>query len=147
MTRRTLGERFWEQIQKTETCWLWTGSLTRGGYGQIRADGRLQYVHRISCALVGHPIPEDLTADHLCRVRNCVNPDHIEAVSFRENVLRGIGPTADNARRGLCKKGHQLLQLFTEHRRDCRECTRERSRAGQARIRERKRKTASEKTK
>lgn len=137
MIKQDLAIRFWAKVEKTSSCWFWKGSLTRGGYGQIRVNGKLVYVHRLACAISGRPIPEGETADHLCRQRNCVNPDHIESVTFRENILRGIGPTAINARRTTCKKGHELLHLFNEHRRDCIECTRKRTREAQRRYRER----------
>ena len=81
-------------------------------------------------ALVG-PIPKDLCIDHLCRVRNCVNPAHLEPVTVRENILRGNGPTAVNARKQLCKYGHRLFgrNLYQKPRhgwpaRECRTCNR-----------------------
>lgn len=143
MIQRDAASRLWAKVVKTDSCWLWTGSQTRGGYGQIRVNGKLVYVHRFACEAMGRPIPPDLTADHLCRVRHCVNPDHIEAVTFKENVLRGIGPTAENARREVCAKGHRLLRLFSAHRRDCRECTRRRVRESQRRYLAKKRERAN----
>ena len=87
--------------------------------------------HRVSYeALVG-PIPKDLCIDHLCRVRNCVNPAHLEPVTVRENILRGNGPTAVNARKAFCKRGHPLFgeNLYRKVRngwpaRECRACKR-----------------------
>ncbi len=115
-------------------CWIWMGGCTSGGYGQLRvggrADGRVVYAHRLSCELTGRPIPSGMTADHLCRQRRCVNPDHIEAVTLRVNVLRGAGPTAENARRVICAQGHPLE--FNGRSRECRECRLEVNRRNRA---------------
>ena len=73
-------------------CWLWTGSRTRDGYGLIttREGGkqRRSYVHRIAYVKVHGFIPDGLEIDHLCRVRNCFNPSHLEAVTHAENLRR-----------------------------------------------------------
>src|SRR3989304_2992011 len=77
----------------------------RSGYGRVWCNGRMQMVHRLIYeALVG-PIPNGLTIDHLCRVRRCVNPDHMEPVTMLVNCLRGEGPTAKQARQTHCKNG------------------------------------------
>lgn len=115
-------------------CWLHLGCKTHGGYVQIKVDGKPVYVHLLSCALAGRPIPPSQTGDHLCRVRHCIRPDHIEPVTFRENVLRGVGPTAMNARRTKCRFGHQLEHLHVG-RRDCRICSRRRGRSATRRYR------------
>lgn len=89
-------------------CWLWGASGNRSGYGQVRADGRLQVAHRVVYGLLVGKIPEGLTLDHICRNRACVNPDHLEPVSGKENILRGKGPCALNAAKTHCKRGHPL---------------------------------------
>jgi hypothetical protein len=75
--------------------------------------------------LVG-PIPDGLVLDHLCRVRNCVRPEHLEVVTFRENVLRGEGSSANRARQTHCYKGHLLEgeNVYTPHngKRGCKTC-------------------------
>lgn len=80
------------------------------GYGRIRGSVKgVEYhffAHRRIYEMLRGPVPDDLTLDHLCRVRHCVNPAHLEPVSNRENVLRGVGPTAENARRTHCRRGH-----------------------------------------
>ena len=99
---------FWEKVEKTETCWLWTAALTRDGYGNVKLyGGRASgLAHRVAYQLVKGAIPAPLTLDHLCRVRHCVNPDHLEPVSRRVNTLRGVAPAAQQARQTRCKNGH-----------------------------------------
>lgn len=110
-------------------CWLWQGSLDQDGYGQIRFDGRKWRVHRASYAMHVGPIPEGLVIDHLCRVRSCVNPAHLEAVTDEENRMRGEGNDANARRNGACVNGHAYTPANTYHReggRQCRACARER---------------------
>jgi hypothetical protein len=104
----TLPERFWSKVQLRPTgCWEWTASLSTG-YGQCFIGGRVDKAHRVTyMALVG-PIPEGLVLDHLCRNRACCNPEHLEPVSNKENILRGVSPSANQARRTHCRKGHPL---------------------------------------
>src|SRR3990172_4211550 len=70
-------------------CWLWAGNLDTPGYGQISSLGRKVLAHRLSYIFLRGPIPRGLQIDHLCRVRSCVNPDHMELVTSRENASRG----------------------------------------------------------
>lgn len=103
-----LLERFWSKVQKTETCWVWTACRT-WGYGQFSV-GHNQRVraHRYSYELLVGPIPDGLQIDHLCRNHACVRPDHLEPVTARENMIRGFGPAANNARKTSCQNGHPL---------------------------------------
>ena len=98
-------------------CWLWTKYLTRDGYakaklpkveGDWRHGTRTVVAHRVMYEEYVGPIPEGLTLDHLCRVRHCVNPAHLEPVTAEENVMRGEGPCARNARKTHCDHGHPL---------------------------------------
>lgn len=92
-------------------CWLWQGSLTKpapDGYGQVRSGGVMEVVHRVGWRLLRGPLPDGLVPDHLCRTRNCWNPEHIEWVSPRENIIRGVSPTARHAAQTHCKRGHPL---------------------------------------
>lgn len=71
-------------------CFLWTGCATPAGYGMLTATALGErYAHRVAYIVHRGPIPPGLTIDHLCRTRCCVNPDHLEVVPLRENILRG----------------------------------------------------------
>lgn len=84
----SLSERFWRVVDKTESCWLWTGSKDRHGYGRINIDRTPQLAHRISYLMAHGPIPDGLELDHLCRQHSCVRPAHLEPVTHRENMCR-----------------------------------------------------------
>lgn len=104
-------ERFWPKVRKTETCWLWEASTDASGYGQFRVLPRPAgptKAHRFAYEQIVGPIPDGLELDHLCRVRNCVNPDHLEPVPGAVNTLRGYGAPAKNARKTHCIRGHEL---------------------------------------
>lgn len=103
----TLEERFWAKVEKSDGCWLWTGAKTTTGYGSVWLDGRSVKAHRVAYELLVGRIPDGLTIDHLCRVRLCVNPAHLEPVTNRENTLRSPQSEASvNARKTHCPKGH-----------------------------------------
>lgn len=81
--------RFLSNVDKTPTCWLWTGALNNFGYPKFRTADE-GYGHRWSYARYVEPIPTGLQIDHVCRVRHCVNPVHLEAVTQAENIRRGF---------------------------------------------------------
>ena len=118
----TIEERFWAKVEKTDICWLWTGTVDSAGYGRCGQG----IAHRYAYKLVVGPIPEGLSLDHLCRVRNCVRPDHLEPVTQRENVLRGVGTAATHAKQTHCDHGHEFTTPNTIIRkngsRECRTC-------------------------
>jgi len=85
-------------------CWEWIGARAPNGYGRFRHTA----AHRVTYEMHRGPIPEGLTLDHLCRNKGCVNPDHLEAVVLRENIVRGTSPAAARAKQTHCKHGHPL---------------------------------------
>lgn len=87
-----LVDRFWEQVEKTEECWIWQGPKDTGGYGQIGHKGKTLRAHRVAFELCGGTLIEGLVIDHLCRVKHCVNPAHMEQVTQEENVARAPHP-------------------------------------------------------
>lgn len=109
-------------IEPNTGCWLWLGYVDRAGYGQVRHEGRLTTAHRAVYEIVrGETAAEDV--DHRCRVRSCVNPDHLEPVSHRENMRRGSGFAGENARKTHCKRGHAFTPENTRpHGRGNRAC-------------------------
>lgn len=126
---KTIEERFFEKIEKINSCWIWKSTITPTGYGHFSTGGTNQreLAHRFSYELHKGKIPERLVVDHLCRNRSCVNPDHLQIVTQQENVLRGIGAAAINARKTHCVKGHSFEEMaYVNHKgqRICNECKR-----------------------
>lgn len=89
-----------------EQCWEWRGARTRAGYGETFRDGRVTYVHRWAYELFKGPLAPKQQIDHLCRNRACFNPDHLESVTCRENLLRGKTKVAENTAKTHCLNGH-----------------------------------------
>jgi len=120
--------RFWLKVTRrgAEECWGWTGARASEGYGRMRAAGRYFYAHRFAYELLVGPIPKGLSIDHLCRNRLCVNPNHLEAVTQRQNVLRGTGSPAINHKKTECSRGHPYTPENTyiqiDHGREHRSC-------------------------
>lgn len=88
--RGDVTARFWSKISKTDTCWLWTGTLDGKGYGQFWTGSVLARAPRYAYETLVRQIPDGLVIDHLCRVHACVNPGHLEPVTPEENMRRGI---------------------------------------------------------
>lgn len=107
----TRDEKFWNRVDKgkPDECWIWMGAKQKNGYGRFWNGNRNVLTHRYSYELSFGIIPKGMTIDHLCRNRGCVNPKHLEVVDMRENILRGIGPSAQNKRKTHCPRGHLLI--------------------------------------
>jgi hypothetical protein len=136
---------FWEKVcyvgAQPDDCWMWEANVV-GSYGQFwapefyGANGRGPS-HRFAYANARGPIPAGMDIDHLCRVRLCQNPRHMEPVTRQVNVLRGGGLAAINATKVACDNGHPFDDenvLLTRGERVCRECARERTRRWRARM-------------
>lgn len=138
---KPIADRFWPKVDLNGPipearpdlgpCWIWTASRTSSGYGQLACrPGPPQRAHRIAYVLIVGPIPEGLELDHVCRVRACVNPAHLEPVTNIENIMRGESVPARNARKTECAHGHPFDAENTRTRerggrrrsRECRTC-------------------------
>lgn len=141
--RGKFPDTFWHRVNKEGgipsynptlgSCWIWTGAKTTTGYGNYghgkcveQIGSTTRKAHRISFLLSGREIPGNLPLDHLCRVPLCVNPDHLEPVSDRTNVLRGETIPAANIAKTHCPQGHPYagsnLEISPSNSRLCRTC-------------------------
>ena len=110
-----LIDKFTEKyvVNKETDCWEWIAYRNPRGYGTLRKGLIKVMAHRWAYEYFVGSIPEGLTIDHLCRVRYCVNPKHLEAVTNKENILRGTAPSAINAKKTHCLNNHEFTQANT----------------------------------
>ncbi|HEY9413733.1 MAG TPA: HNH endonuclease signature motif containing protein [Pseudonocardia sp.] len=133
--------RFFAKVNKTSSCWHWTGTLNKEGYGSFSTRGKTSPAHRFAYQLLVGPVPDGLQVDHLCHGwdddcaggstclhRRCVNPEHLEPVPAGVNNARGNSPSAAASRRTHCPRGHAYDETNTAITaagwRRCRECRR-----------------------
>lgn len=127
-----MDEKFWSRVDRgsADDCWAWQGFIDQKGYGRYQpTGGRLAQAHRFAYESAVGPIPDGLVIDHLCRNRGCCNPAHLEPVTNRENILRGVGLSAMHSRKTHCVHGHELTgaNVLVKYRgglpsRTCRQC-------------------------
>lgn len=114
----------------TPDCWIWLGLLDEKGYGRIKIKGLTRRTHIVTYEHVHGARPTGSVIDHLCRVRHCCNPQHLQAVSPAENNRRGLSPSAQRRRQTRCVHGHELTPDNIYSRpdrpgmRECRTCKR-----------------------
>jgi hypothetical protein len=127
-------EAFWNKVEvphQPSCCWHWTGSIDPTGYGKFKIyQHSLAYnrkVHRIAFTLLIGEIPDDLTIDHLCRNRGCVNPDHMQLVTLGDNIRRSNGLSRRLHRGDTCQHGHTEIYITASGKRSCRVCDRRRT--------------------
>ena len=132
-------ERFWQKVDKTSSCWLWTAALDRDGYGKIGVNGKSIRSHRYSYELHKGELEGGMVVDHLCKVRNCVNPAHLRIVTWVQNIFENSNsPARINRDKTQCKHGHSLKgnNLYVQPKtgkRYCKICDRRRAREYQRR--------------
>lgn len=125
--------RLWSKVRKGagDECWIWTGHVSGNGYGRFRKhhESPSEAAHRLTYELEIGPVPESLDLDHLCRVRACVRPSHLEPVTRAENLARGSTEHWGWARnKNRCVNGHEFTEANTyrrkdrPNRRECRTC-------------------------
>ena len=133
--KKSTGQRFAEKLlipSTSDGCMLWVGARDGRGYGDFYYNGSVGQAHRYSYEYFVGPIPKGLALDHLCRTPLCVRPDHLEPVTWRENLMRGNTHTRRNAEKTHCVHGHEYTEENTyrcpKGWRRCRACTAVRSR-------------------
>lgn len=121
-----------DYIEDEQGCWIWQRSVAQNGYGRLydAVHRRELLAHRHVYELMVGPIPEGLTLDHLCRVRRCVNPSHLDPCTLGENTMRGEGVATQNARKTHCKRGHEFDAVTPEGHRRCLRCSADSTRRG-----------------
>lgn len=119
MDAKTIA-RFWSKVEKTETCWLWTGATSRRGYGTIHHNGKCRRATHVSWEMAnGREWPDGMYGCHTCDNPNCVRPEHVFPGTQSDNLLdasrKGRLPKKRGPRATPCKRGHS----FPEHFRLC----------------------------
>jgi hypothetical protein len=108
-----LPASFWSKVNKTETCWLWTGAIKPDGYGRICLNGKSHYPHRLSLShSLGRPIGNGLVVRHSCRNRHCLNPAHLQEGTQKDNYADSVidGTNTKGEKQGHSKMTEQQVR-------------------------------------
>ena len=89
-------DRLWLRVNKTETCWLWTGPVDGWGYGHLKMEGKTLHTHRVSYELSHGTIPKGMVIDHVCHTPRCVRPDHLRLATNKQNCENLLGAHRDS---------------------------------------------------
>lgn len=132
-----MERKVYEIPEFTGPCVIWTGYVQKStGYGRYTINRAERGAHVVAWELINGRVPKGLVLDHLCRVRTCINPNHLQPVTQKENVLRGVGITAVNVRKTTCPRGHPLsgenLSINCNGARCCKTCNAARARRNYA---------------
>jgi hypothetical protein len=151
----TFSDIFKENLpvnKNINSCWLWKGGVRSDGYGRIKIKGKERGAHVVSYEFYVGKIPDGMVIDHVCHNsdlkcaggpeclhRKCVNPYHLEPATKAVNTLRGRGTGAKNSRKTHCLKGHplsgrNLLPIYKDGARRCRQCKKEREKLRSRRL-------------
>jgi len=109
-TNKPVQQRFWDKVNKTDSCWEWTAGTNPAGYGRFRFNERVMMSHRVSYELIIGPIPDGLLLDHMCHNKVCVNPEHLRPVTSKQNGEHRIDLGSSSGFRGV--HWHKRIQKW-----------------------------------
>ena len=119
----------WYEPEPMSGCFLWVGSVNQAGYGQKQHSGKVRLAHRIAYEMAYGAVPSGLVVDHKCGTRSCVNPHHLQAVTFGQNIWFAFNRDGKKTkpRSPMCKRGLHAMEgdnVIDNNGRTCRECKR-----------------------
>ena len=116
-------QRFWDKVEKTDGCWVWTASKFADGYGKFKFDGKNRRAHRMAWLLTNGEIPDGMVVMHSCDIRECVNPEHLSIGSAKDNSQDMVSKNRHrNQIKTHCPEGHEYNIVTKNSYRQCRIC-------------------------
>lgn len=112
---RTLEERFWAKVRRTESCWEWVGAKRQRGYGSVQFHGKVRTAHRVAWELTRGPLDDSQYLDHICHNTSCVRPDHLRPGSQSQNMenRNGANSSSKTGVRGVHRHGNRYQASVT----------------------------------